>query len=673
MATLVCRGVVAWAAMMLAHPALAQDKPELTPAGKAILRSQIELDGRPLFDRPGPSRPMTFPLASCAFPGGLCGAVWRDGTVAVQPRYDWVGTFYDNRAAVRLGGLYGFVDEQGREVMAPRYRIVGDYRFGFAQVDVDGKSGLIDRDGTMVMAPKYELIEAIGPDRFLVSDQRFLGGSMGAEDFSESRSEFLSNGIVGLFREDAQRLGNADMRIIDLSGNQVEIARSTRSPQFNKDDSSVGWRRQDGLWGLARTDGSWLVEPKFQQSAWLVDGLARVSVNGKFGFIDATGKFVIAPLFDRAWDFTPGSARTAVAQDGVAGVIDRAGAWIFRTDYQQVYPAVDSGLNPASESLFGWHFKKSDRWGLLDLDGRVLIEADFDQSVRRCADGKFVTYKNRELLSFGSNGRARQPMNGRLLDATCDSVPPLTVKTGDKFELVDADLRPVMPVQFEAVVPAGRSAKNVKLNGKWGRIGPDGRWLIEPKFDYLSGEPDLFVASVDGRRGFMRSEGSWLIEPKFDAAARRRGDDSAFVTLDGATGILALKDQSWVVPPRPGVLCDINYALMRQSDGKRAILSRTGETWIDIGAERIGTSLEFGLLTFLKDGKWGLVDTDGKVTIEPQFDDPVYFGSNFRGVAWARRDTKWCAIDRHGRFVPGIACTDKSPAPGGQFVCKVER
>jgi hypothetical protein len=213
----------------------------------------------------------------------------------------------------------------------------------------------------------------------------------------------------------------------------------------------------------------------------------------------------------------------------------------------------------------------------------------------------------------------------------------------------------------------------VKIDGKWGRIGLDGRWLLEPKFDYLSGGVDVFVASIDGKRGFMRSDGTWLIEPKFDAA-RRRDNDTAFVTVSGATGVLRLADQSWVVPQRPGVMCDIGNAIMSQSDGKRAILSRSGETWIDIGAERVGTNLDLGLLTFLKSGKWGLVDTAGQVTVEPQFDEPIYFVPGLRGVAWARRGDRWCAIDRRGRSVPSIACTDADPmgAPSGRFECKVE-
>src|SRR5262245_30802478 len=191
MAARIWSNIAPLVAVMLAHGALAQDKQlDLTPAGKAILQRKITLDSQLLNDRSGLTKPATFPLAMCTFPGGLCGAVRRDGTVAVPPRYDWVGTFSDNRAAVRVGGLYGFVDVEGREVVKPQYRIVDDYKFGFAQVDVDGKSGLIDRDGRMVFEPKYGFIAAIGPDRFRVSEQRRIGGTIGSEDFSGRRTEF---------------------------------------------------------------------------------------------------------------------------------------------------------------------------------------------------------------------------------------------------------------------------------------------------------------------------------------------------------------------------------------------------------------------------------------------------------------------------------------------------
>jgi hypothetical protein len=669
MAARIWSNVAVLVAVTLAHGAFAQDKPpELTPAGKAILQGQ-------LVDRQG--RPMPFPLAICAFPGGLCGAVNRDGAVAVAPQYDWVGKFRDNRAAVRLGGLYGFVDEDGREIVKPQYRIVDDYKFGFAQVDVDGKSGLTDRDGKMVIEPKYGFIEAIAPDRFAVSERRRLGGKKGGEDFSGTRVEHTASGggsisVAGLFL--GSGVGNVATDVIDLSEHRIEVPATPWIPKFDKDDPSIHWVQRGKLWGLVRTDGSWLVEPKFEQADPLSDGLARVTLNGKVGFVDRTGSFAIEPTFDKAGAFEPGFERTSAERDGIVGVIDKTGAWVFQTNYQQVQPAFSFGIHRNSQDAFGWSFKKNDRWGFLDPDGRVVLDADFDQPVQHCADGRMDAVKDKRWFYFTADGSPLQLPDGGIVDASCGSVPPYTLKVGDKFGLVDAGFRPLTPVQFDAVVQVAPGVKNAKFDGKWGRIALDGRWLLAPKFDYLAGGTDLFVASIDGKRGFMRSDGSWLIEPKFDAA-RYRGKDTAFVTLSGATGVLRLSDQSWIVPPRPGVMCDIDHAIMSQADGKRVILSPTGETWIDIGAGRVGINLDLGLLTFLRDGKWGLVDTAGQVMVEPQFDEPVYFMPGLRGVAWAKRDGNWCAIDRRGRSVPGIACTGTDPVPAawrGRFECKVE-
>jgi hypothetical protein len=136
--------------------------------------------------------------------------------------------------------------------------------------------------------------------------------------------------------------------------------------------------------------------------------------------------------------------------------------------------------------------------------------------------------------------------------------------------------------------------------------------------------------------------------------------DTAFVTIGEATGVLRLKDQSWIIPPRPGVMCEIpeTNAIIWKTERKLAILSRTGETWYEIEADRIGPIRETGLVPFLRNGKWGLVDTAGQIMVEPQFDELDVFA---RGVAWAKRDGRWCAIDRRGRTVPSIACTDTVP------------
>jgi len=688
--------VAALSAVLLAHAAVAQEqRPDLTPAGKAILRSALAGDR---------SSRTVFPQATCMFRGGLCGALRGDGTVAVPPRYDWVGRFSEGRAAVRLGGLYGFVDEDGREIVEPKYRIVDEYRHGFAQVDVDGKSGLIDRDGRMVIAPKYGNITAIAPDRFRVSDVRWLlGGRNGSEDFSGGRLGLAPGWRTTELMQPPRMALRGSSGVIDISGQWIEPPRAkpeieviidgqpNEPREFDKDNPSMRWVWGDNLWGLQRPDGSWLVEPKFQQTDRLLGELTRVMRNGKVGFIDREGNLAIEPVFDAAWPFSYGFDRTAVVRDGIPGVIDKTGAWVSKAGEQQIPFAMTFRVHgdSNSETIRGWHFKKGDQWGFLDADGRVVLDAEFDFPVEHCFHGTLVASKSKEWQRFKWDGSPLQPPNGRFVKGVCVSFF-FTLKIGDKLGLVAPNGTPLTPVHFDAVSLAGAYARNVKLGDKWGRIAGDGRWLIEPRFDYLSADEGLLVAASDSKRGFLSLDGSWLIEPRFDAARlierrfdtrllRRPDPHSAFVTISGATGLLRLKDQSWTIPPRPGVMCDLvsttndsaNNAIIWQTDSKLAILSPSGETWFDVDADQIGTVRESGLVSFLKNGKWGLVDTAGQVMVEPQYDELDGF---VRGIAWAKRGERWCAIDRRGRAVPSIACTDAVPVDLGRGAspCKVE-
>src|SRR5277367_2697318 len=52
------------------------------------------------------------------------------------------------------------------------------------------------------------------------------------------------------------------------------------------------------------------------------EGLGRISINGKWGFIDEHGRVVIAPRFDNLWSFSDGMAPALVGRKW--GFINRA-------------------------------------------------------------------------------------------------------------------------------------------------------------------------------------------------------------------------------------------------------------------------------------------------------------------------------------------------------------
>jgi len=73
------------------------------------------------------------------------------------------------------------------------------------------------------------------------------------------------------------------------------------------------------------------------------EGLAQVCIgkceweqntgyDGKFGFIDHSGHFVINPQYDNAWDFKNGFAKVGVGKgdDAKTGYIDKTGKTIWQ-------------------------------------------------------------------------------------------------------------------------------------------------------------------------------------------------------------------------------------------------------------------------------------------------------------------------------------------------------
>jgi hypothetical protein len=57
------------------------------------------------------------------------------------------------------------------------------------------------------------------------------------------------------------------------------------------------------------------------------DDIWFIRENGKFGFIDRTGKIIIPCVYENTWGFTEGLA--GVKFNGKLGFIDKTGTWLF--------------------------------------------------------------------------------------------------------------------------------------------------------------------------------------------------------------------------------------------------------------------------------------------------------------------------------------------------------
>ena len=83
-------------------------------------------------------------------------------------------------------------------------------------------------------------------------------------------------------------------------------------------------------YGFIDRTGKTVIAPKFDLTFQFSEGLAAVMIGGKWGYIDTAGRMVIQPrALMRADDFRNGLA-FVVTKDGKDGYVDRTGEYVWR-------------------------------------------------------------------------------------------------------------------------------------------------------------------------------------------------------------------------------------------------------------------------------------------------------------------------------------------------------
>jgi hypothetical protein len=99
------------------------------------------------------------------------------------------------------------------------------------------------------------------------------------------------------------------------------LASCRKSPTYAGDWRELRRGELDGKWGYIDHSGQFVIEPRFVDLANFSEGLAAVvpKGGGGYGYIDKTGAWAIKPQFGHAWEFS----------EGLAAVENRAGKWGF--------------------------------------------------------------------------------------------------------------------------------------------------------------------------------------------------------------------------------------------------------------------------------------------------------------------------------------------------------
>ena len=167
-------------------------------------------------------------------------------------------------------------------------------------------------------------------------------------------------------------------------------------------------------------------------------GIAPIEFNKKeISFINKKGEIVVPPSIGRCRNYT----------EGLFCVHGRDGIWLMNSQCEYIVPKEGWGLRGLfSEGLMGY-FKVAERkWGFINVEGKVVIPAQYD-----------------DIKDFGDGLAA--------------------VKIDNKWGFINKEGELVIPCQFDRADSFSEGLAAVCRNNKWGFINTEGKNVIPCVFN----------------------------------------------------------------------------------------------------------------------------------------------------------------------------------------------
>ena len=295
--------------------------------------------------------------------GSKWGFVNRRGEFLIEPKFEYVREVDGGGWAVSENGMKTFIDGQGQVVISIKEGAIARYSEGIIQIHSGKDSSFMDRSGNVlfqwnnqkehvsrfhdgVCLVRYfadgRNVSPWTPENCALADRAYYvdetGKRLNDDGFTATANFSEGHGIVahenryGYIDRDGKLLtpvafleaspfadGYAQVRTesgvlswIDVNGASVT------EPKF-PEEGTVRMRIKpfDEPW-------SWASPPSFYNDTRFTEGLCRVKLSGKWGFVDTRCRIVVKPEFSKAANFSCGLAAVE-GGDGKWGYIDKSG------------------------------------------------------------------------------------------------------------------------------------------------------------------------------------------------------------------------------------------------------------------------------------------------------------------------------------------------------------
>lgn len=403
--------------------------------------------------------------------------------------------------------------------------------------------------------------------------------------------------------------------------------------------------------------------------------------NNQRSFIDKFGKTIIKanPDMNFTSSFHQGVAIAASA-DGKEGLVNTKAEWVLKPKYSTIFD-FENGLAIVNGGTIDEFY-----FGVIDVTGREVIPVS-KGSVSKAqigdADTKYLRsiFDNRgdvlKMAIYDKYGKTIIPMAEQNISVDASNSMGMLCRKDFGCVFLDKNYNQLSQIIYDEDTPSlafdfisDGDAIIVKRNGRYGYVDSNGKEIIKAEYDFVD-KFDLGVAVVQSNeRFYLINRSNQRIAPTYQELSRGAdGVDFFIAKQNGKYGAITRANNIII----PFAYDDLKFVWSGGFDAEKmdfyfvdgVVAYRMNDLWglMDVDGKIISEpqyqvvhNYQDGVIAVKKNGKWGFVDKSNNVILDFIYDDPKrelksheYTAQDDRIIVM--RDGKWGVIDILGRTI----------------------
>lgn len=225
----------------------------------------------------------------------------------------------------------------------------------------------------------------------------------------------------------------------------------------------------DGKYGFINKDGEEIIPCKYEDADAFSDGLAKVKSAEGWGFVNENGEEIIPCKYEDADAFSGGLARVKSAEGW--GFVNEDGEEITPCKYKEAVPDFSEGLA---------RVKTKEGWGFVNKNGEEIIPCKYKEAYGFSKG--LAGVKTKKGWGF-INKDGEEIIPCKYKEVSLFTMPDglALVRSKEGYGFINKDGEEIIPCKYKDynILWSGPNLAEVKLNGEWITIDKTGKQVTE--------------------------------------------------------------------------------------------------------------------------------------------------------------------------------------------------